>query len=416
MDDIMNDQEHEMKDWDHRKLGPALDLFHFEEIAPGSVFWHKKGWALFQNLIAYLRNLQEEAGYDEINTPDMMTRNLWEISGHWQNYHANMFTIRTEDEKRDFALKPMNCPGHMMVYNQGIKSYRDLPIRYSEFGKVHRYEPSGALHGLMRVRSFTQDDAHIFCTPEQLLDECIAVNNLILKIYKDFGFKDVKIKLSTRPENSIGTDESWELSENALKQALEHLGQEYSIFEGEGAFYGPKLEYVLTDTMGRDWQCGTLQVDFNLPGEDRFNATYVDKDGKRKHPVMLHRAMFGSLERFFGILLEHYKGNLPFWLQPTQLVLIPINQTHVDFCYKMVDKIKEYGIRCQIDSRDIHMNTRISEVFSAKTPAVIVVGNKEVNSSLDLGLFRLRFKDGKELADSLGELMYDLKAMIVEKS
>ncbi|MEO1143284.1 MAG: threonine--tRNA ligase, partial [Pseudomonadota bacterium] len=285
---------------DHRRLGREMDLFHFEEVAPGSVFWHPRGWRMFQTLIGYMRSRQEEAGYVEVNSPDIMERTLWETSGHWQNYRANMFLAKTEDE-RDYALKPMNCPGHMLIYGQGTKSYRDLPVKIAEFGKVHRYEPSGALHGLLRVRSFTQDDAHIYCTPEQLTEECLKVNDLVLSIYRDFGFEDVKIKLSTRPENRIGSDENWDRSEEALRTALDTAGLPYSIFEGEGAFYGPKLEYVLRDAIGRDWQCGTLQVDFNLP--ERFGTSYVASSGDKLAPVMLHRALFGSLERFTGILI-----------------------------------------------------------------------------------------------------------------
>ncbi|MEM1302495.1 MAG: threonine--tRNA ligase, partial [Pseudomonadota bacterium] len=303
---------------DHRKLGREMDLFHFEEVAPGSVFWHQHGWRLFQTLIAYMRRRQEVAGYEEVNSPDIMDRALWETSGHWQNYRENMFLAATQDE-REYALKPMNCPGHMMIYNQGIKSYRDLPVKIAEFGKVHRYEPSGALHGLLRVRSFTQDDAHIYCTPGQLTDECLEVNALILSIYKDFGFEDVHVKLSTRPENRIGDDDSWDKSEEALATALDRAGMSYTIFEGEGAFYGPKLEYVLRDAIGRDWQCGTLQVDFNLP--ERFKTTYIDVAGERQAPVMLHRALFGSLERFTGILIEQHAGRLPFWLAPRQVVV-----------------------------------------------------------------------------------------------
>ncbi|MBL3576166.1 threonine--tRNA ligase [Rhodovulum sulfidophilum] len=277
---------------DHRRLGREMNLFHFEEVAPGSVFWHPKGWRLFQTLIGYMRDRQEAAGYVEVNSPDIMDRALWETSGHWQNYRANMFLAETVDD-REYALKPMNCPGHMLIYGQGTKSYRDLPLKLAEFGKVHRYEPSGALHGLLRVRSFTQDDAHIYCTPEQLTEECLKVNDLVLSIYRDFGFEDVRIKLSTRPENRIGSDESWDRSEGALREALDRAGHPYTIFEGEGAFYGPKLEYVLRDAIGRDWQCGTLQVDFNLP--ERFGTTYVAPSDEKLAPVMLHRALFGSV-------------------------------------------------------------------------------------------------------------------------
>ena len=314
---------------DHRKLGREMKLFHFEEVAPGSVFWHPSGWRLLQILINYMRRRQEKAGYVEVNTPDIMDRALWETSGHWFNYMENMFLARTHDD-RDYAIKPMNCPGHMMIYNEDLRSYRDLPMKISEFGKVHRYEPSGALHGLLRVRSFTQDDAHIYCTPDQLTEECLKVNELILSIYKDFGFEDVHIKLSTRPENRIGSDESWDQSEAALKTALEQASMAYTVFEGEGAFYGPKLEYVLRDAIGRDWQCGTLQVDYNLP--ERFASTFVSASGDKLAPVMLHRALFGSLERFIGILIEEYEGKLPFWLAPRQVVVAAIVTDANDYC------------------------------------------------------------------------------------
>ena len=293
---------------DHRRLGREMDLFHFQEEAIGSVFWHPKGWTLFQNLIDYMRQRQTQAGYVEINTPDIMDRGLWEKSGHWEKFGENMFTTDARED-RVFALKPMNCPGGVQVYNQGIKSYRDLPLRMAEFGKVHRFEPSGALHGLMRVRAFTQDDAHIFCAEDQITDECRIVCQLILDIYKDFGFDEVRIKFSDRPERRIGSDDIWDKSEAALKLAVEATGLKYSVNPGEGAFYGPKLEFVLRDAIGRDWQCGTLQVDLNLP--ERLGAFYVGADGEKHHPVMLHRALFGSLERFTGILIEHYAGNLP---------------------------------------------------------------------------------------------------------
>ena len=306
---------------DHRRLGREMDLFHFQEEAIGSVFWHPKGWILFQNLIDYMRQRQTEAGYVEINTPDIMDRGLWEKSGHWEKFGENMFTTDARED-RVFALKPMNCPGGVQVYNQGIKSYRDLPLRMAEFGKVHRFEPSGALHGLMRVRAFTQDDAHIFCAEDQITDECRIVCQLILDIYKDFGFDEVRIKFSDRPEKRIGSDDIWDKSEAALKLAVEATGLKYSVNPGEGAFYGPKLEFVLRDAIGRDWQCGTLQVDLNLP--ERLGAFYVGADGEKHHPVMLHRALFGSLERFTGILIEHYAGNLPLWMAPVQAVVATI--------------------------------------------------------------------------------------------
>ncbi|MAM68027.1 MAG: threonine--tRNA ligase [Rhodospirillaceae bacterium] len=320
---------------DHRRLGREMDLFHFQEEAIGSVFWHPKGWTLFQSLIDYMRHRQNEAGYLEINTPDIMERGLWEKSGHWEKFSDNMFTTEAKED-RIFALKPMNCPGGVQVYNQGIKSYRDLPLRMAEFGKVHRFEPSGALHGLMRVRAFTQDDAHIFCAEEQITDECRVVCRLILDIYKEFGFDDVRIKFSDRPEKRIGSDEIWDKSEAALKLAVEATGLEYSVNPGEGAFYGPKLEFVLRDAIGRDWQCGTLQVDLNLP--ERLGAFYIGTDGEKHHPVMLHRALFGSLERFTGILIEHYAGKLPMWMAPVQAVVATITSEADDYAFAVRDR------------------------------------------------------------------------------
>lgn len=360
---------------DHRKLGREMDLFHFEEVAPGSVIWHPAGWRVFQNLIAYMRRRQDEAGYEEVNTPDIMDRALWETSGHWFNYMENMFLAQTHDD-RDYALKPMNCPGHMMLYNHSLRSYRDLPMKIAEFGKVHRYEPSGALHGLLRVRSFTQDDAHIYCTPEQLTEECLKVNDLVLSIYKDFGFEDVHIKLSTRPENRIGSDESWDLSEGALKAALDQAGLEYTIFEGEGAFYGPKLEYVLRDAIGRDWQCGTLQVDYNLP--ERFGSTYVSAAGDKVAPVMLHRALFGSLERFTGILIENWEGKLPFWLAPRQVVVASIVSEADDYCLEVVQQLKAAGIHAEADLRNEKINYKVREHSVSKVPVILACGKKEV--------------------------------------
>jgi len=360
---------------DHRKLGREMDLFHFEEVAPGSVFWHQHGWRLFQTLISYMRRRQEVAGYEEVNSPDIMDRGLWETSGHWQNYRENMFQAETQDD-REYALKPMNCPGHMLIYNQGIKSYRDLPVKLAEFGKVHRYEPSGALHGLLRVRSFTQDDAHIYCTPEQLTEECLKVNDLILSIYRDFGFDDVHVKLSTRPENRIGSDESWDKSENALRTALDQAGMTYAIFEGEGAFYGPKLEYVLRDAIGRDWQCGTLQVDFNLP--ERFKTTYIAASGERLAPVMLHRALFGSLERFTGILIEQYAGKLPFWLAPRQVVVASITSEADDYVAEVVETLRASGISAEADIRNEKINYKVREHSVSKVPVILAVGAREI--------------------------------------
>ncbi len=334
---------------DHRRLGREMDLFHFQEEAPGSVFWHPKGWTVFRELMNYLRRVQQRAGYVEVNSPDMMDRTLWEQSGHWEKFRENMFVTETEDG-RVFALKPMNCPGHVQIFKHGLKSYRDLPVRMAEFGKVHRYEPSGALHGLMRVRSFTQDDAHIFCTHEQIKEECIRVHRLILDIYRDFGFEDVRIKFSDRPEKRVGSDEVWDAAESALKAAVEAAGGEFELNPGEGAFYGPKLEYVLRDAIGRDWQCGTVQLDFNLPG--RFGAFYVGADGEKHTPVMIHRAMFGSLERFFGILLEHHAGHLPLWLAPVQAVVATITSDADDYARQVVERLKAAGLRADADLRN----------------------------------------------------------------
>ncbi|MEM9754727.1 MAG: threonine--tRNA ligase [Pseudomonadota bacterium] len=360
---------------DHRRLGREMNLFHFEEVAPGSVFWHPDGWHLFQTLIGYMRRRQDAAGYVEVNSPDIMDKALWETSGHWQNYRENMFLAETQDD-REYALKPMNCPGHMMIFNQGIKSYRDLPLRIAEFGKVHRYEPSGALHGLLRVRSFTQDDAHIYCTDEQLFDECVTVNKLILSIYRDCGFDDVHVKLSTRPESRIGSDAVWDKSEGALRDMLDAEGMRYTIFEGEGAFYGPKLEYVLRDAIGRDWQCGTLQVDFNLP--ERFQSTYVAASGERRAPVMLHRALFGSLERFTGILIENWEGKLPLWLAPRQVVVASIVSDADDYVAEVAATLKAAGLRVKTDIRNEKINLKVREHALAKVPVLLAIGRKEV--------------------------------------
>ena len=359
---------------DHRKLGRAMDLFHLHEQAPGSIFWHAKGWSLFQALIDYMRKRQSSAGYLEINTPDIMERSLWEQSGHWEKFGENMFTTEAREE-RVFALKPMNCPGGVQVYKQGIKSYRDLPQRISEFGKVHRYEPSGALHGLMRVRAFTQDDAHIFCTEEQITQECCTVCQLILDIYQDFGFTDVRIKFSDRPAIRIGSDAIWDKSEAALKAAVEATGLVCVTNPGEGAFYGPKLEFVLRDAIGRDWQCGTLQVDLNLPG--RLGATYVGADGEKHTPVMLHRALFGSLERFIGILLEHYSGNLPLWLAPVQLVITTITSDVDDYAAKVLEMCEANGLRAETDTRNEKINYKVREHSHAKVPILYVIGKRE---------------------------------------
>lgn len=359
---------------DHRKLGKHLDLFHFHEEAPGAVFWHPKGWTVFQQLISYMRERQHQAGYVEINTPDVMDRTLWEVSGHWFNYRDNMFTTTTEDG-RVFALKPMNCPGGMLMYAQGQKSYRDLPLRMAEFGKVHRYEPSGALHGLMRVRHFTQDDAHIFCTEEQMAQECKDVVALVLDIYKEFGFENIHIKLSTRPQNRIGSDEIWDKLEAALADALNSMNLPYTLFPGEGAFYGPKLEFVLRDAIGRDWQCGTLQVDMSLP--ERFDLTYVADDASKKRPVMLHRALFGSLERFCGILLEHYAGNFPVWLAPVQAVILPVSDVFDEYAKEVAAQLRKSGYRVELDLRNEKLGYKIREHVMQRVPYTLVVGEQE---------------------------------------
>jgi len=363
---------------DHRKLGKEMDLFHFREESPGSVFWHERGWALFQKLINYMRSRQDAAGYKEVNTPEILDRQLWEKSGHWEKYGENMYTSETPDEKV-FAIKPMNCPGHIQVFNQGLKSYRDLPLRITEFGKVHRYEPSGALHGLLRVRAFTQDDAHIFCAEDQITSECLNVTNLILDIYKDLGFENVILKYADRPEVRVGDDEVWDKAEASLLEAVKASKLEYSINKGEGAFYGPKIEFVLRDAIGRDWQCGTLQVDLNLPG--RLDASYVDKDGTKKVPVMLHRALFGSLERFIGILIENYAGKFPFWISPLQTMVIPISEEFNDYAIEVSKKIKDAGISSAVDIKNNNLNYKIRDHSLAKIPLLLICGKKEVDSN-----------------------------------
>ncbi|OUW63490.1 MAG: threonine--tRNA ligase [Pelagibacteraceae bacterium TMED201] len=363
---------------DHRKLGKEMDLFHFREESPGSVFWHEKGWALFQKLINYMRDRQNAAGYKEVNTPEVLDRQLWEKSGHWEKYGENMYTSETPDEKV-FAIKPMNCPGHIQVFNQGLKSYRDLPLRITEFGKVHRYEPSGALHGLLRVRAFTQDDAHIFCSEDQITNECLKVTNLILDIYKDLGFNNIILKYADRPKVRVGEDKVWDKAEASLLEAVKASKLDYSINKGEGAFYGPKIEFVLRDAIGRDWQCGTLQVDLNLPG--RLDASYIDKDGTKKVPVMLHRALFGSLERFIGILIEHYAGKFPFWISPLQTVVIPISEDFEDYANKVSKEIKQAGMSSYVDLKKHNLNYKIRDHSLAKIPLLLICGKKEVDSN-----------------------------------
>ena len=359
---------------DHRKLGKEMDLFHFREESPGSVFWHEKGWTLFQRLIEYMRAKQRLAGYKEINTPELLDKSLWEKSGHWEKFGEHMFTSETPDEKI-FAVKPMNCPGCVQVFNQGLKSYRDLPLKLSEFGKVHRYEPSGALHGLLRVRAFTQDDAHIFCTEDQITQESLLVTKLILNIYKDLGFQNVILKYSDRPEKRVGDDKIWDKSESALLEAIKKSKLKYTINKGEGAFYGPKIEFVLRDAIGRDWQCGTLQVDLNLP--QRLGASYVAKDGTKKVPVMLHRALFGSLERFIGILIENYAGKLPLWLSPLQAVVCSIAEDNNEYTKKLFEDLFKEGIKCEVDLRNQKINYKVREHSLAKVPFILVCGKKE---------------------------------------
>lgn len=358
---------------DHRRLGREMDLFHFEEVAPGDIFWHPHGWTLFQTLIDYERKRQNAAGYVEINTPQIMDRVLWETSGHWDWYRENMFTTTIED--RVYCVKPMNCPGGILVFKQGIKSYRDLPQYVAEFGRVHRYEASGAIHGLFRVRAFTQDDAHIFCTPEQLEEECQKVVRLMLSIYDAFGLKEVSIKLSTRPDERIGSDELWDKTETALAQALTDMGYEYTLNPGDGAFYGPKLDFKVKDAIGREWQLGTLQVDMNLP--ERFDVSYIGEDGEKHRPIMLHRALFGSLERFTGIMIEHYAGKFPFWMAPLQVVVATITSDGDDYAEKVCKLLKKNGIRAELDTRNEKINYKVREHSLKKVPVMLVIGKRE---------------------------------------
>ena len=377
-------QMEEAEKRDHRRLGRELDLFHFQEEGPGVVFWHAKGWTLFQTIIAYMRR-RLAIDYDEVNAPQMLDKSLWETSGHWQWYRENMFAAQSAgdeaEDKRWFAIKPMNCPGHVLIFKHGLKSYRDLPIRLAEFGIVHRYEPSGAMHGLMRVRGFTQDDAHIFCTEDQLADECLKINDLILSTYSDFGFEgELTVKLSTRPEKRVGSDAAWDHAEAVMADVLKRIAAannriKTSINPGEGAFYGPKFEYVLRDAIGRDWQCGTTQVDFNLP--ERFGAFYIDADGAKKTPVMVHRAICGSLERFTGILLEHYAGHMPLWLAPQQAMVATITSDGDDYAKEVLAAARAAGLRVGIDLRNEKINYKVREHSLAKIPALLVVGKKE---------------------------------------
>jgi threonyl-tRNA synthetase len=365
---------------DHRKLGREMDLFHFQEEGPGVVFWHPRGWELFQNLINYIRRRQNAAGYREVNAPQILDKSMWETSGHWELFRENMFTTVTEDE-REFVIKPMNCPGHVQIFKHGLRSYRELPYRVAEFGSVHRYEPSGALHGLLRVRGITQDDAHVFCTQQQLASECIAINDLILSIYRDFGFDQVTVKLSTRPEKRVGDDALWDQAETVMSEILEDIRAlsngkvNTGINPGEGAFYGPKFEYVLRDAIGRDWQCGTTQVDFNLPA--RFGAFYIDRDGEKRTPVMIHRALFGSLERFTGILLESTAGHLPLWLAPVQAKVCTIVSDADGYAGEVLAALQRAGLRAEADLRNEKINYKVREHSLAKVPALLVVGKRE---------------------------------------
>jgi threonyl-tRNA synthetase len=399
---------------DHRRLGREMDLFHFQEEGPGTVFWHAKGWTLFQALIAYMRRKQFEAGYEEVNAPQLLDKSLWETSGHWEWYREGMFKAQSAgdhaEDKRWFALKPMNCPGHVQIFKNGLKSYRDLPYKIAEFGLVHRYEPSGALHGLMRVRAFTQDDAHIFCTEEQIAEECLKINDLILSIYKDFGFEDITILLSTRPEKRVGADALWDKAESAMRDVLKIVQEKagdrikVGINEGEGAFYGPKFEYVLRDAIGREWQCGTTQVDFNLP--ERFSAFYIESSGDKTIPVMIHRAMFGSLERFIGILIEHFAGHFPLWLAPLQVKMCTITQEADDYAYEVLKALKAVGVRAEVDIRNEKINYKVREHSLAKVPVLLVVGKSEAQNRT-VSVRRLGSQDQSVLA--FDEVLASLK-------
>ncbi|MBZ8140096.1 threonine--tRNA ligase [Rubrivivax gelatinosus] len=379
---------------DHRKLGRELDLFHLDEHSPGTVFWHAKGWTVWQEVEQYMRRVYRDNGYHEVKGPQILDKALWEKTGHWDKYRENMFT--TESEKRDYALKPMNCPGHILIFKQGIKSYRDLPLRYGEFGACHRNEPTGGLHGIMRVRAFTQDDGHIFCTEDMILDECVAYTALLQKVYADFGFTDILYKVATRPEKRIGSDEIWDKAENALIESLKRSGCDYVISPGDGAFYGPKIEYTLKDAIGRQWQCGTMQVDFSMA--ERLDAEYVAEDGSRRHPVMLHRAIVGSLERFIGILIEQHAGALPVWLSPVQVVVASITDSQADYAAEVAKALQKQGLRVQLDLRNEKINRKIREHSVQKAPFILVVGDKEkangavavrARGNLDLGVMPL---------------------------
>ncbi|MBK7457159.1 MAG: threonine--tRNA ligase [Betaproteobacteria bacterium] len=389
---------------DHRKLGRELDLFHLDEHSPGTVFWHPHGWTVWQQVEQYMRTVYRDNGYQEVKGPQILDQGLWEKTGHWDKYRENMFT--TESEKRHYALKPMNCPGHILIFKQGIKSYRDLPLRFGEFGQCHRNEPTGGLHGIMRVRAFTQDDGHIFCTEDMILDECVAYTALLQKVYADFGFKDIIYKIATRPDARIGSDESWDKAEHALIESLNKSGCEYVISPGEGAFYGPKIEYTLKDAIGRQWQCGTMQVDFSMP--ERLDAVYVAESGERKYPVMLHRAIVGSLERFIGILIEQHAGALPAWLAPVQVVVASITDAQAEYAASVAKSLQKQGVRIKLDLRNEKINYKIREHSMQKVPFILVVGDKEkangavavrARGNLDLGVMPLADFQQKLLGD-----------------
>ncbi|MBL0296925.1 MAG: threonine--tRNA ligase [Betaproteobacteria bacterium] len=389
---------------DHRKLGRELDLFHLDEHSPGTVFWHPHGWTVWQQVEQYMRTVYRDNGYQEVKGPQILDQGLWEKTGHWDKYRENMFT--TESEKRHYALKPMNCPGHILIFKQGIKSYRDLPLRFGEFGQCHRNEPTGGLHGIMRVRAFTQDDGHIFCTEDMILDECVAYTALLQKVYADFGFKDIIYKIATRPDARIGSDESWDKAEHALIESLNKSGCEYVVSPGEGAFYGPKIEYTLKDAIGRQWQCGTMQVDFSMP--ERLDAVYVAESGERKYPVMLHRAIVGSLERFIGILIEQHAGALPAWLAPVQVVVASITDAQAEYAASVAKSLQKQGVRIKLDLRNEKINYKIREHSMQKVPFILVVGDKEkangavavrARGNLDLGVMPLADFQQKLLGD-----------------
>ncbi|HEY0294914.1 MAG TPA: threonine--tRNA ligase [Bordetella sp.] len=384
---------------DHRKIGRDLDLFHFQDEGPGLIFWHPKGWALWQQVEQYMRKVYQDNGYQEVKAPQILDLSLWKKTGHWDNYRENMFT--TESENRMYGLKPMNCPGHVQIFNAGLHSYRELPLRYGEFGQCHRNEPSGSLHGMMRVRGFTQDDGHIFCTEDQMLDECTAYTTLLQKVYKDFGFTEVLYKVATRPEKRIGSDEIWDKAENALMESLRRSGCEFVVAPGDGAFYGPKIEYTLKDAIGRHWQCGTMQVDFSMPV--RLGAEYVDQSDQRRPPVMLHRAILGSLERFIGMLLEHYAGAMPPWLAPVQAVVCCISEPSADYAAQIVQTLKKQGFRVEADLRGEKITRKIREHSLQKVPYILVVGEKEKQN----GMVAVRGRGGKDGGLDLGVMALD---------